>query len=116
MWTAKTVKQPPRQPVQPQDANYWASLTRKRHTMPHSAQPRHTNRWALRTRKRHPQEHRLQRPTERSARRNMRREEWVTVQGPVKEQQPDGMSHGGGGVRGHKKVCVTKTGLQFGPL
>ena len=26
---------------------------------------------------------------------NMRREEWVTVQGPVKEQQPDGMSHRG---------------------
>ena len=31
----------------------------------------------------------------------MRREEGVTVQGPVKEQQPDGMSHrGGGGGRG----------------
>ena len=29
----------------------------------------------------------------------MRREERVTVQGPVKEQQPDGMSHGGGGVK-----------------
>ena len=29
---------------------------------------------------------------------NMRREERVTVQGPVKEQQPDGLSHGGGGV------------------
>ena len=28
--------------------------------------------------------------------RNMRREEQVTVQGPVKEQQPDGMSHRGG--------------------
>ena len=27
-------------------------------------------------------------------RRNMRREERVTVQGPVKKQQPDGMSHG----------------------
>ena len=26
----------------------------------------------------------------------MRREEWVSVQGPVKEQQPDVMSHGGG--------------------
>ena len=26
----------------------------------------------------------------------MRREERVTVQGPVKEQQPDGMSHKGG--------------------
>ena len=29
--------------------------------------------------------------------RNMRREERVTVPGPVKKQQPDGMSHGGGG-------------------
>ena len=27
----------------------------------------------------------------------MRREERVTVQGPVKKQQPDGMAHGGGG-------------------
>ena len=33
-----------------------------------------------------------------ATRRNMRREERVTVQGPVKEQQPDGMSHRGGGV------------------
>ena len=27
----------------------------------------------------------------------MRRDERVTVQGPVKKQQPDGMSHRGGG-------------------
>ena len=26
----------------------------------------------------------------------------MTVQGPVKEQQPDGMSHGGGGVCMHQ--------------
>ena len=50
----------------PQYANYWAPLTRKRHTMPHPAQPRHTNRWAPRTRKRHQWEHRPQRPTESS--------------------------------------------------
>ena len=50
----------------PQYANYWAPLTRKRHIPPHSAQPRHTNYWAPRTRKRHRQEHRPQRPTERS--------------------------------------------------
>ena len=31
-----------------------------------------------------------------ATRRNMRRGERVTVQGPVKEQQPDGMSHRGG--------------------
>ena len=47
-------------------ANYWAPLTRKRHTMPHSAQPQHTNYWTPRMRKRHQQEHRPQRPTESS--------------------------------------------------
>ena len=66
-WTAKTVKRPRQQPAHPQYANYWAPLTRKRHTMPHSAQPQHTNYWAPRTRKRHQQEHGPQRPTERSA-------------------------------------------------
>ena len=50
----------------PQYANYWGPLTRKRHIPPHPAQPRHTNDWAPRTRKRHQQEHRPQRPTERS--------------------------------------------------
>ena len=50
----------------PQYANYWAPLTRKRHIPPHPAQPRHTNDGAPRTRKRHQQEHRPQRPTERS--------------------------------------------------
>ena len=65
VWTAKTVKRPRQQPAHPQYANYWAPLTRKRHTMPHSAQPQHTNYWAPRTRKRH-QEHRPQRPTESS--------------------------------------------------
>ena len=50
----------------PQYANYWAPLTRKRHIPPHSAQPQHTNYWAPRTRKRHQQEHRPQRPTESS--------------------------------------------------
>ena len=50
----------------PQHANHWAPLTRKRHIPPHPTQPRHTNNWAPRTRKRHQQEHRPQRPTERS--------------------------------------------------
>ena len=39
-----------------------------------------------------------------ATRRNMRREERVTVQGPVKEQQPDGMSHRG--VTGQKNLCA----------
>ena len=34
-WTAKTVKRPCQQPAHPQYTNYWAPLTRKRHTMPH---------------------------------------------------------------------------------
>ena len=66
VWTAKTVKRPRQQPAHPQYANYWAPLTRKRHTMPHSAQPQHTNYWAPRTRKRHQQEHWPQRRTESS--------------------------------------------------
>ena len=32
----------------------------------------------------------------------MRREERVTVQGPVKEQQPDGMSHRGVTIRAQR--------------
>ena len=63
VWTAKTVKRPRQQPAHPQYANYWAPLTRKRHTMPHSAQSQHTNYWAPRTQKRHQQDHR---PTESS--------------------------------------------------
>ena len=48
------------------------------------------------TRKRHQQESTGRSGRQKVAtRRNMRREERVTVQGPVKEQQPDGMSHGG---------------------
>ena len=71
LWTEvcgrqKQSNDPRQQPAHPQYANYWAPLTRKRHTIPHSAQPRHTNYWAPRTWKRHQQEHRPQRPTERS--------------------------------------------------
>ena len=51
----------------------------------------------------------------------MRREERVTVQGPVKEQQPDGMSHRGGGragavrfvlplLPGRRVLCAVTTG------
>ena len=64
--TAKTLKRPRQQPVQPRYANYWAPLTCRRHTMPHPAQPQHTNYWAPHTWQQHRQEHRPQRPTERS--------------------------------------------------
>ena len=54
-----------------------------------------------------------------ATRRNMRRDERVTVQGPGKEQQPDGMSHrgggggwalvaGGGDGRPHRISCTSK--------
>ena len=97
-WTAKTVKRPRQQPAHPQYANYWAPLTRKRHTMPHSAQPQHTRYWAPRTRKRHQQEHRPQRqhrPTESSNPTQHAKGRTGDCPGPVKEQQPDGMSHRG---------------------
>ena len=99
VWTAKTVKRPRQQPAIPQYANYWAPLTRKRHTMPHSAQPQHTNYWAPRTRKRHQQEHRPQRPTERSDPTQHAKGRTGDCSGPVKKQQPEGMSHGGGSVQ-----------------
>ena len=96
MWAAKTVKRPPQQPTQPQYANYWAPMTCKRHTMPHPAQPQHTNHWRERG-------NNTSRSTGRNGRQNAatrrstQREERVTVQGPVKKQQLDGMSHRGAG-------------------
>ena len=89
----------------PQYANYWAPLTRKRHILPHPAQPQHTNHGAPRMRKRHQQEHRS---------RNMRRKERVTVQGPVKKQQTDGMSHKGAEAK--KNFLYRKSTFNFGPL
>ena len=92
-WTAKTVKRPRQQPAHPQYANYWAPLTRKRHTMPH---PHSAPTTGLRERGND-----TSKSTGRSSRqkaatqRNMRREERVTVQGPVKKQRPGGMSHRG---------------------
>ena len=61
----------------------------------HPAQPRYTNFWAPRTRK----QHRKDRSRRQNAlpRRGTRREERVTVHGPVNALQPDGMSQGGGG-------------------
>ena len=93
-WPAKTVKRPRQQPAHPQYANYWAPLTRKRRTIPHSAQPQHTNYWAERGNDTSKSTGRSGRQKA-ATRRNMRREERVPVQGPAKEQQQDGMSHRG---------------------
>ena len=75
--------------------NCWAPLTRKRHTMPHPAQPWHTNHWAPRTRKRHQQEHWPQRPKESNDPTQHAKGRTGDCPGPVKKQQPDGMSHRG---------------------
>ena len=83
----------------PQHANYWAPLTRKRHIPPHPAQPRHTNHWAPRTRKRHQQEHRPQRPTERSDPTQHAKGRTGDCPGPRKETATRGtVTRGGGGV------------------
>ena len=92
---AKTVKRPPQRPVQPPYANYWAPLTRKRHirhiqhspgtpTTGHRRRRNDTSRSTGRSGRQNA-----------ATRRNVRREGRVTVQGPVKKQQPDGMSHRG---------------------
>ena len=111
MWTAKTVKRPPQQPAQPQHANYWAPLTRKRHMLPHPSQPRHTNHGAPRTRKRHQQEHRLQRPTERSDPTQHTNARMGDCPGPRKETTTRRNVTQGG--RELKKVYVPKIGPKF---
>ena len=98
-WTANTVKRPRQQPAQSQYANYWAPLTRKRHTMPHSAQPEHTNYGLCECGTDTSKSTSRSGQQKAATRRNMRREERLTVQGPVKEQQPDGMSHRGWELR-----------------
>ena len=86
----------------PQDADYWAPLTRKRHILPHPAQPQHTNHWAPRTRKRHRQEHRPQRPTERSDPTQHAKGRAGDCPGPRKETAPrrTNVTQGGGGGLG----------------
>ena len=93
---AKMVKRPPQQPPQPpirqllgnanaQTAHPAATSTAPAHQLLGSANAEMTPARAPAA-----AADRTQR------RRNMRKGERVTVQGPVKKQQPDGMSHGGG--------------------
>ena len=97
-WTAKPVKRPPQQPAQPPIRQLLGAADAQ--TAPpaiFSTAPAHQT-TGLRER-----ENDTGKSTGRSGRqnaatrRNMRREERVTVQGPGKKQRPDGMSHGGGG-------------------
>ena len=83
----------------PQYANYWGPLTRKRHIPPPPAQPRHTNDWAPRTRNRHQQEHRPQRPTERSDPTQHAKGRTGDCPGPRKETTTRrNVTRGGGGL------------------
>ena len=97
---AKTVKRPRQQPAHPQYANYWAAMTRKRHTMPHPAQPRHTNHWAPRMQKRHQQEHRPQRPTESSNPTQHAKGRTGDCPGPPKRNNNQTECHTGGSENG----------------
>ena len=94
----------------PQYANYWAPLTRKRHIPPHSAQPQHNNDWAPRMRKRHQQEHRPQRPTERSDPTQHAKGRTGDCPGPRKETttRRNVTQGGGGGTSQALRVCAAR--------
>ena len=100
-------------------ANYWAPLTRKRHTLPHPAQPRHTSYWAPRTRKRHQREHRPQRPTERSDPTQHAKGRMGDCPGPRKGATTrwnvtQGVAVGEGQEQGHGQEANLGNGLKIG--
>ena len=105
MGTAKTVKRPPQPPIR-QLLGAADVQTASRHIQHSPGTPT----TGLRERGND-----TRRSTGRSGRqnaaprRNMRRDERVTVQGPGKKQQPNGMSHGGGG--GAVRVCKAQAVL-----
>ena len=78
----------------------------KRHIPPHPAQPRHTKPLGSANAETTPAGAPAAAADRTQRRRNMRRDERVTVQGPVKEQRPDGMSHRGGGGTDPGRVMV----------
>ena len=88
-WAAKTVRRPPPQPARPRYTNDGA--------------PRRTRNDTGRSTGRSGRQNA-------ATRRHMRREVRVTVQGPVKKPQPDGMAHIGGG-RGRCIVSATTASL-----
>ena len=115
-WTAKAVKRPRQQPAHPQYANWGALLLRKRHTMPHSAPPQDTNYWAPRTRKRHQQEYRPQRPTESSDPMQHAKGRTGDCPGP-RTGTSTRRNVTQGDVRGQKKKFLyLKSTSNFGPL
>ena len=104
-WMAKTVEQPQRQPAKPQYANYWAHR-RANGTPCHIQHSPSTPTTGLRKRGNNASKSTGRNGQQKAAtRRNMRREERVTVHGPVKKQQPDGMSHRGQRTSGRGHVA-----------
>ena len=96
-WAAKTVKRPPQQPAQPPVRQLLGTAIEQTAPATFSTAPAHQT-TGLRERGNDTSKSTGRSGRQKAAtRRNMRREERVTVQGPVKEQQPDGMSHEGGG-------------------
>ena len=91
--TAKTEKRPRQRPAQPPIRQLLGAADAQTNGTSHHMQHSPGTTTGLRERGND-----TSKSTGRSGRRNMRRDERVTVQGPVKEQQPDGMSHTG---RGH---------------
>ena len=76
------------------------------------------NHWAPRTRKRHQQEHWPQRPTESSDPTQHAKERTGECPGPVKIQQPDGMSYRGAGfaLKSLKASRNKRLSMPLGPL
>ena len=96
VWAAKTVKRPQQQPAQPPVRQLLGAADAQTvHPATSRTAPAHQT-TGLRERGNDTSRSTGHSGRQNAAtRRNMRREERVTVQGPVKKHQPDGMSHGG---------------------
>ena len=96
VWTAKTVQRPPQQPAQPPRRQLLgAADAQTAHPATSGTAPAHQT-TGLRKRGNDTSKSTGRSSRQKAAtRRNMRREERGTFQGPVKKRQPDGVSHGG---------------------
>ena len=94
VWATKTVKRPPQQPAQPHGTSCHIQHSPGTPTTGLHERGNDTSRSTGRSGRQ-----------KAATRRNMRREERVTVQAPVKKQQPDGMLHMGrmGGREGRSR-------------
>ena len=114
VWTAKTVKQPPQQPAHPPIRQLLGAADTQTAQPCHIQHSPNTPTTGLRERRNDTSKSTGRSGRQNAAtRRNMRREERVTVQGLVKEQQPDGMSHGGARILFFYFCQVSKSGLKL---